>query len=53
LAEEQNLKFLIKLVNKTAASITQFVKCILLLAYSRSPAVPSCATTNKNIKKLI
>jgi len=38
LAEEQSLKFSIKVVNKIAASPAQFVKCILLHAYSRTTA---------------
>jgi len=37
-AEVQSLKFSIKVVNKTAASATQFAKCILLHAYSRTTA---------------
>jgi len=32
-AEEQSLKFSIKIVNKTAASAAIFPKCILLHAY--------------------
>jgi len=35
-------------VNKTAASATQFAKCILLHAYSCTTAAPSCTRTNKN-----
>jgi len=38
-AEEQSLKFPIKVVNKTAASAAQFAKCILLsclFTYNRS-----------------
>jgi len=35
-------------VNKTAASTTQFAKCILLLTYSRTTAARCCASTNKN-----
>jgi len=31
-AEEQSLRFSIKIVNKTATSATQIVKCILLHA---------------------
>jgi len=34
-------------VNKTAASVTQFAKCILLHAYSFIAAAPSY--TNKNL----
>jgi len=34
-------------VNKTT-STAQFAKCILLHAYSRTTAAPSCACTNKN-----
>jgi len=34
-------------MNKTAASAAQFAKCILLHAYSRTTAAPSCARTNK------
>jgi len=44
LAEEQRLKFSIKVVNKTPASATQFAKCILLHAYSHTTAAPSCAS---------
>jgi len=40
-------------VNKTAASAAQLVKCILLRAYSRTTAAPSCARTNKNFILLI
>jgi len=47
-AEEQSLKFSIKVVNKTAWSDAQFAKCILLHAYSHTIAAPSCASTNKN-----
>jgi len=47
-AEEQSIKFSIKVVNKTAASATQFAKCILLHAFSCTSAVPSCTSTNKN-----
>jgi len=47
-AEEQSLKFSIKVVDKLAASATQLAKCILLHAYSGSAAVFSCASTNKN-----
>jgi len=35
-------------VNKTAASGAQLAKSILLHAYSRTTAAPSCARTNKN-----
>jgi len=35
-------------MNKTAASATQFAKCILFHTDSRSTAAPSCARTNKN-----
>jgi len=48
LAEEQSLKFLIKVVNKTAVSATLFAKCILLHAYSCLTAALSCTSTNKN-----
>jgi len=34
-------------VNKTAASAAQFANCILLHAYSRTTAAPSCASTTK------
>jgi len=34
----QSLKFLIKVVNKTATSAAQLAKCILLHAYSRTTA---------------
>jgi len=34
--------------NKTAANAAQLAKCILLHAYSRTTAAPSCARTNKN-----
>jgi len=47
MAEEQSLKCLDKVVNKTAASATQWANWILLHAYSRTNAVPSCASTNK------
>jgi len=40
-------------VNKTAASATQWAKCILLYVYSRKTAAPSCARTNKNFILLI
>jgi len=36
--EEQNLKFSIKIMNKTAACTAQLAKCILLHAYSRTTA---------------
>jgi len=45
-AEEQSLKFSIKVVNKTATSAAHFANCILLLAYSRITAAPSCVSTN-------
>jgi len=35
-------------VNKTAASAAQLAKYSLLHAYSRTTAVPSCMSTNKN-----
>jgi len=35
-------------VKKTAASATQFVKCILLHASSCTAAAPRCISTNKN-----
>jgi len=35
-------------VIKTAASVAQFAKCILLHAYLCTTAAPSCASTNKN-----
>jgi len=38
LAEEQNLKFSIKVVNKQIAIATQFTQCVLLHAYSRATA---------------
>jgi len=47
-AEEQSLKFSIKVRNKRAASSAQLAKCILLHAYSRKTAAPSCASTYKN-----
>jgi len=47
LAEEQSLKFSIIVVNKIAASVAQFAKCILIHAYSRTTAASSCAKTNK------
>jgi len=53
LAEEQSFKFSIKVVYKTAASAAQFAKCILLHAYSRTIAAPSCTSTNKNFTLLI
>jgi len=34
LVEERSLKFSIKVVNKTEASVTQFAKCILLHTYN-------------------
>jgi len=34
-------------------SATQLPKCILLHAYLRASADPSCASTNKNFVKLI
>jgi len=40
-------------VNKTTTSAAQFAKCILLYAYSRTTATPSCASTNKNFIYLI
>jgi len=40
-------------VNKIAASAAHFAKCILLHAYSRTTAAPSCARTNKNFILLI
>jgi len=36
-------------VNKTAASAAQSAKCILLLAYSRTTLVSSCARANNNL----
>jgi len=47
-AEEQSLKFSAKIVNKTAARVAQLTKRILLRAYTRTTAVPGCASTNKN-----
>jgi len=47
-AEEQSLKFSTKVLNETAAIATQFAKCILLHAYSRTIAAPSCTRKNKN-----
>jgi len=47
-AEEQSLKFSIKIVNKTAESAAQFAKCILLHTYSCTTAAHSGASTNKN-----
>jgi len=48
-AEEQSLKFSVKVVNKTAASDAQLAKCILLHAYSSTILlVSSCSRTNKN-----
>jgi len=44
--EEQSLKFLIQVVNKTAASVAQLTKCIH--AYSRTTAVSSFARVNRN-----
>jgi len=41
LEEEQSLKFSIKVVNKTAASATQFAKCILLHVYSCKLQLPA------------
>jgi len=35
-------------VSKTAASAAQLAKCILLHAYSRATAAPSCARPNKS-----
>jgi len=40
-------------VNKTTASATQFAKCILLHACSRTTAAPNCARANKNFILLI
>jgi len=40
-------------VNPTAASVAHLAKCILLHAYSRTTAAPSCASTNKNFIYLI
>jgi len=37
-AEEQSLKFSVKVVNKTASSASQLTKCILLHAYSGTTA---------------
>jgi len=37
-AEEQSLKFSVKVANKTAASTAQFPKCMLLHAYSHTTA---------------
>jgi len=35
-------------VNKVATIVAHLAKCILLHAYSRTTAAPSCASTNKN-----
>jgi len=48
LAEEQSLKFSIKVVNKTVASAIQFANYLLLHAYVCTTAAPSCTSTNKN-----
>jgi len=48
-AKVQNLIFSIKAVNKTAASAAQFMRCILLHAYSCTTAVSSCASPNKKM----
>jgi len=40
-------------VNKTAASAAQLATCILLHAYARTTAAPSCTSTNKNFIYLI
>jgi len=48
-AEEQNLKFSIKvLMNKTAASVAQLTKCILLHAYSRTTFSSQLRENKKN-----
>jgi len=36
-------------VNKTAVSVAQFVKCILLYTFSHTTAAPRCTSTNKNL----
>jgi len=43
--QQNSLKFLVKVVNKTAASAAQSTKCILLIHVQR--LVSSCARTNK------
>jgi len=45
LAEEQSLKFFIKVMNKTAASAAQFASCILLHGYSCTTAALSHVST--------
>jgi len=52
-ADEQSLKIFIKVLNKTAASVAQFAKRILLHTYSRTTVTRSCASTNKNFISLI
>jgi len=47
LAEEQSLKFSVKVVQKKAARTAQLANCILLHAYSCITATLSCASTNK------
>jgi len=45
-AEEQSFKFSVTVVNKTAASVAQLVKRILLQAYSRTNgSFHSCTKT--------
>jgi len=39
-------------VNKTAVNAAQLANYILLRAYSRTTAAPSCASTNKNFISL-
>jgi len=51
-AEEQNLKFLVKVVNKTAASGAQLAKRILLHVYSRKIASFQLREKNKNFIQL-
>jgi len=48
LAEEQSLKFSIKVMNKAAASATEFVKWILPHAYKFTTDASSYTSTNKN-----
>jgi len=43
----------VKVVNKIAASAAQLANCILLHAYSRTTAAPSCLSTNKNFIQFI
>jgi len=46
-AEEQSLKFSIKVVTKQQQIAAQFAKCIILHAYSRTTQLPAAPAQTK------